>query len=485
MNTLQRLLSNTLLAFVSSTVARISGSILFILVGRQLGPDEAGIFNLGVTAYTILVALSSWGLHELMVREVAPRRDESGRYLVNYVVLRLFISTLLYGLLLLFLQLNLPYTPETKTVLGIIALAVFPEAVFSLCQALFVAHEEMAVPTTAALVDAVVRLGLGLWLLATGLGAVAVAWAIPISTSVALLVFIPALVRLFRRVPQRVSIGFDWRFVRHQLSFTYGFFLLEIYAVLHFQADTFIISFLMTEADVGYYGAAQTILAGFLMIPTAVRMGLYPLMARYQQTDETKLIQLYRKSSHYLIIGSLPLAAGVTLLAAPVIFLLFGTAFAPAVPALQWSIWAVVFAVLTVPNARLMLVNDRQTDASWLRGGTVVLAVALDLFLIPRAGIVGASIARLIATAAFFLALYLYVQRRLLAENILPLVARPLLATALMSLAVYPLRNLPLPIPVLTGAAVYTALILLLGVVTEEDRVYLRQLLNRRAKTAT
>ena len=80
MNTIQRLLSNTFLAFISNTIAKVSGSILFIIIGRLIGPDEAGIFSLGITYYTILMALSTFGLHDLLVREVAPRREQSALY---------------------------------------------------------------------------------------------------------------------------------------------------------------------------------------------------------------------------------------------------------------------------------------------------------------------------------------------------------------------------------------------------------------------
>ena len=73
--------------------------------------------------------------------------------------------------------------------------------------------------------------------------------------------------------------------------------MLEVFQTLNFQLDTFIISLLLSEAAVGYYGASQIILAGFLMIPVAVRLGIYPLMARYKNQDVVKLAHLYHKSS--------------------------------------------------------------------------------------------------------------------------------------------------------------------------------------------
>ena len=39
------------------------------MVGRAINPQEAGSLNLGITYFTIVMALSTWGLHELLVRE--------------------------------------------------------------------------------------------------------------------------------------------------------------------------------------------------------------------------------------------------------------------------------------------------------------------------------------------------------------------------------------------------------------------------------
>lgn len=478
MNTIQRLLSNTLMAFISNTIAKVSGSILFIIIGRLIGPEEAGIFSLGITYYTILMALSTFGLHDLLVREVAPRREQSGRFVVNFLAMRLAISLFLYAGLLIFLRLILPYDEETKMVLLIISLTIFPEAIFSLLQALFVAYEQLAVPTLAAVVNSIIRLGFGAWLLYNGAGAVEVAWVLPISTTLSLLVFLPSLPPLFRQIPQAVSMRLSWQFCRLQLRQTSGFVLLQLFQTLNFHLDTFIISLLLTSAAIGFYTASQTILFAFMMIPVAVRMGLYPLMARYQLEDQKKLRRLYHKSSQYLIIIGLPIAAGVTLLAQPIIFLVFGESFGPAVLALQIGIWMVPFSLLNVPNARMLLVHGKQSTASWIRGAAMLVSVSLNFLLIPRLGIYGSSIASVLAIIAFFVGLYIYVQRNLLKDNILPLAIKPMIATVVMTLVVWFLRDTFLLLPIAAGALVYVGLIVLLRTFTAEDRSYLRQLVN-------
>lgn len=476
MTTLQRLLSNTLLAFASNVIVRVSNSLLFIVLAHSLGPTEAGRFNLGITYFTVIFALSAWGLHELLVREVAIRTEESGRYIVNYLVIRLTLATTVYLLFLAALRFILPYGEETSAVLRILALAVFPEAIFNMIQALFEAHERLLAPMLAATVNSAIKLGGGLLLLNSGLPLQQVVWIVPVGSAASLLVLVPFLMQLFWRTPQRFAARFDRLFSWSQIKKTSSFVVIHLFSLLDFQTDAFLISILLSETAVGWYGAAQTILLAFWMLPTAVRAALYPLMARYHQDSPTKLAVLYRKSLQYLVILGLPMAAGVFLLAPNIVPLVFGPSFDPAIPALQWSIWAFVFALLTVPNARLLLVDHKQRHAAWLIGIGMIANVSLNLLLIPRFGIVGAAMARTGASLALFLAIYVYAQRFILKQSLHPAVLRPLLATALMMLVVWQMQGMNMVLLVVAGVATYVTASAVLRVIPSEDWQYWRNI---------
>lgn len=481
MNTLQRLLSNTALAFVANVVVRASTSLLFILIGRNLGPADAGVFTLGTTYFTIVFGLSALGLHELLVRELSPRRDESAHYALNYLLIRLATTMLTYLGLVVALRLVLPYNAETEQVILILSLAALPEAVFSIAQALFESHEMLMVPAVAALINSGVKIIGGFLLLQAGAGVIELAWLMVIAGTLSLLAFPPGLVRLFRQVPQRLRAGFDWAFSRAQLRETPGFFTIHLFSLLDYQTDAFLISLLLTERDLGYYTAALTITLAISMLSFAVRAAIYPVMARYARTDEAKLIILHEKANQYLLAFVLPVAAGVALLADPIIRLIYGDAFAPAIPVLRISVWASVFLLLNVPNARLMLIHNRQQAASGVTALSMGTNVVANLLLIPVIGIIGSAVARLLSSFVFFLSIHLYVRRNLLATRFLPGLPRLLLATALMAAVVWPLRELPLPVPILAGAAVYLLAAAVLRVVPRDDIVYWQQIVRARS----
>ena len=479
---IKRLLSNTALAFVGNLILKISSTFLFISIGRVLGAEQGGIYNLGITYYSIIFGLSALGLQELLVREVASRRNESGRYLINYLIMRLVLALLFYGLLWAALRWILPYQATSERVILIIALAVFPEAVFGLLQSLFVAYELLTVPTVAAFVNSTFKLIGGIGLLWWTGDLEILVWAVPIGSLLSLIVFIIALPSLWQLVPQTSSKRWDWEFSKQQLRYTKGFVIISLFAVLDFQADTFILSLYLDELAIGLYAAAQTVMLGFWMMPTAIRTALYPIMSRYYQEDKAKLRRLYTKAEAYLPVIILPMAMGVTILAEPILLLIFDEEFAVATPALQCIIWAVVLAVMNVPNARLMLVYDKQMTAGWLMGTGMVLNIILNILLIPRLGIVGASLARVVATGSLFLSLRWYVQRYIWKTSFIAVMWKPIVAVLLMGVMVWPWRmwgGIWLWWPVCVGVVVYSGLVWLLRIIPKEDWAYWRHIVRR------
>lgn len=479
MNTLQRLLSNTFLAFLANVVVRASTSLLFIMIGRNLGPTESGVFTLGTTFFTIVFGVSALGLHELLVRELAPRRAESARYVANYLVIRVAATVLTYLLLVVTLRLVLPYSAETERVILILSLAAIPEAIFSMGQAVFEAHEMLLVPSVAGLVNGGVRILGGLWLLRQGAGVEQVAWIVPISSMVSLLFLLPPLVRLLRTRPQSQPFRLDMAFARKQLLATPGFFLLQLFLILDYQVDTFVISLMLGETQLGWYSAAQTILLAVGLMAAAFRSALYPLMSRYNQSDPAKLAVLHEKATRYMLAVSLPMAAGIAILAAPIIDLIFGNAFAPAVPVLQVAIWSIPFLFMNVPSARLLMVRNYQKQASLVTGASLLTNLVLNLLLVPSMGIVGGAVARVVAAAVFFFSLQWLTRRAGVVIGFGDMAARTILATVGMAVVVWLLRDMSLPIPIAFGAAAYGLLALALKVVPPEDFAQWKVLANR------
>lgn len=479
MNTAQRLLSNTALAFIANVLAKTGNALLFIAIGRWLGPTESGMFSLGTTYYTFVLGLSAFGLHEVMVRELAYRREESLRFLVNFLFLRLLLSLFAYSLMVVGLWLIAPYSPDTTQVILIVSLAAIPEAAFSIFQSLFEVYERLSVLVMAAIVSSGTKLAIGLWLLSSGETISTLVWIVPVASVASLLVFLPSMARLFCHSAQMSTARLDTDFMRNKLTFMPSFFFIHVSSLLDYQADALIISLMLGEDALGYYAAAQTILLAFNLMPPAIRAALYPLMSRYYKGTPDKLSVIYDKLNHYLAALVLPLAAGMTILSEPVIERIFGPDFGVAVSVLRILIWVVVFLFLVEPHARIMLLHNKQREAALIMTLTTTINITLNLILIPWLGINGAALARLAASLSLYLAFYAFCYITLLPSRH-PFSPGVIFATVLMSAIVWPLKGLILPVPILAGIIVYAVAARFLGVIPAEDIVIWREIYGRK-----
>jgi O-antigen/teichoic acid export membrane protein len=91
------------------------------------------------------------------------------------------------------------------------------------------------------------------------------------------------------------------------------------------------------------------------------------------------------------------IAAVIFLLAKPIIYIIYGADFLPAVPVLQVFVWSTILATLmNIANQHLVIANKTKTFLA-ISSTTAVVNVALNYYLIPLYGIMGAAYATLIS----------------------------------------------------------------------------------------
>jgi O-antigen/teichoic acid export membrane protein len=213
-----------------------------------------------------------------------------------------------------------------------------------------------------------------------------------------------------------------------------------------------------------------------MLFSQAYRMAVYPLMATYAIQAPEKLQRVYLRTMRYLGTLALPMVVGITLLAPPIVDLVFGSRFQPTTRALIILMPSLLFFFLNVGDSRLMFVNDRQGLSFLFLIGSVATNLLLNVLLDPSWGAVGAATARLCSSAVLFLLSHIYVARRLIRFNLLRLLSRAAFATATMGVVVWAMRASPLALIIGTGILAYGGALLLAGGVLPEDLEMLRRI---------
>lgn len=163
----------------------------------------------------------------------------------------------------------------------------------------------------------------------------------------------------------------------------------SIYTVL----DTTMLGFIKGDEAVGIYTAATKINRTVVMIITAATAVLLPRLSYYADKDRNEFRRLANKSVQFVVMFSVPCAAGLFILADPAVLLFSGEQFLPAVPVMKIMNAVIVFislGCLLGGNVLISVGKEKESLASTVVGA--VSNFSLNLIFIPRYGASGAAI---------------------------------------------------------------------------------------------
>ncbi len=262
-----------------------------------------------------------------------------------------------------------------------------------------------------------------------------------------------------RRLGVALPIAVDQAEVKGALRDGWPLVLHAILAMLAFNADLVILRFFRDAATVGQYAVAYTLVSYFANLGSAFAVSALPALSRAEAADGRD----YRTAMAYAAAIAVPAALGGWVLAAPIIEMIFGAAYAPAGAALAVLIWNVPALWLRFTGQMGLIAAGRQDVVLRVTVIGAVVAIGLDLVLVPRYGMLGAAgVAVGVETMRFVLILALGARVGLPAPGLWRL-WRIVAASVVMVLAVGALKGLPPIGGVLVGAVVYVVALTVFG----------------------
>lgn len=409
----RRVLQNSLLNLLASVSQRAGQALVFILIARFLGDEEAGVYNLANSYTSILLAFSLWGLDQLLIREVARREELAARYLGGFMVLRLVLSLLLWSLLALIMPL-LPYSAAGKHLILVMALSIVPSSLANLYQSVWIAFEDVRAVSAIMLLFSIVRVTGGALLLFTGKPILWIGYLFLVVSVLELLANV--WITSGRGSARRIAIG-SWRpdvsFWIDSLKTATPLIIVSLVLIVEYQFDVVILSLFRPEAQVGIYSKASMLLTLMLFLTRSYQLAIFPVIARAYEHSRERLQRVYGGSLGLLLGGALLIALLVIVLAGPALDLLYGAGNEEAAAILRVLVWAFVISAFNVPNSRLIIAANRQKVIAYFAIMSMTGNVILSLWLVPQYGGMGSAVARVAAMPLYSIPAFFYVQRHL------------------------------------------------------------------------
>lgn len=402
-----------------------SGAVLTILVARWLGASDLGIYSIVMAWSAFLVPVSSLGLNNIVVRQMAKFDNKSDAITMLYSAVSM---RLVLGIASAVIALCLFYFMYPEFNQGHISIAVF---ILFFCQAFigFLLFEfylnYLGVFRRVAYAKSVITFlsfATKLFLLYQGVGIAALLLMTGIEfflVAMAQWMFY-GFAKVRRQVAAEISesgsaiLLFKTVMAKILLKRSSWLWLSGIVSVIYLKIDIVMIGAMTGTEQAGVYAAASRLSELWYVFPATLAARYYPDMIAAFNAGEGRYYSRLKHYARLFFISALSIAVVMTLCAPWIIAMLFGDDFANAVQVLQIHVWAGCFIFVRYLISQHLLITEQEPLSLMSHGVGALLNVLLNLWLIPAFGIVGAAWATLIsyAYASFFFLFFAHNTRR-------------------------------------------------------------------------
>jgi PST family polysaccharide transporter len=379
--------------------------VLSLLVGlwvaRYLGPTGFGLLNFSTAFVALFAFLGDLGLQAVVIRDLVRWPEKRLQIVISALAVRL-IGTLLALIVIGGSILLLRGGDSTSRALVLVqALGLIPQV----CDVIDFDYQARMHPrpvTIIRILSLIVAAGMRIVLITHGAHLIWFAWAIVTDT------FVSAFLMLgfcWLKGPvlafSHLSIAEMQRLVKE----CWPLAIASLSVMLYMRVDQVMIGQILDDRAVGIFSAAVRVSESWYFIPMAVLAAVSPYLTAQHQLSNDR----YQKHLIFLtraMFGlSIIVAVVFTFSAGRLTEFLYGKAYGPAASVLAVHAWAGVFANLGIAagpwfvNAGILKIRMTHT----LIGALV--NVVMNLWMIPRFGVVGAAVSTLVSysAAAFWL----------------------------------------------------------------------------------
>ena len=465
MNSSDRVVTNSFWLIAQPLVLNVASLFVVGYMARTLGQADYGKFVFAFAYVSMFAPLANMGLRAITVREIAKDREHADRFLGSIVIVRLVLSVVATLLAALLIRL-LGYPIDTRIVVYLAASTIVFQAVATTFYDAFQAFEIAKYMAYAQFLSGMTLTVLSIVVLALG-------WRLYGLTAVYVLGSVLGTVLSYMYGVRNVAApryAVDFAQWKGYLVQGAPFFFPNLITLVGAKVGVVLLSGMSGDSAVGVYGAANMLVERLAIVPDGICTAMYPAMVILFRESREETSRLFRRFYLYLLLLGLPLALGTTVLAQPIIRLVYGARYDASARVLQVLIWWLFFTFLTSILYWTLAAIDREHKAGRVAFIVTPVYVALNLVLIPVFHGVGAAVAALLASMVAFALLYRYVRLYLVGYTVEPrTLVRALLATGLMVAVALLLRNVHVMVTVVVCAASYVAAAIALRLVSRDE----------------
>ncbi len=387
-----RLLKNAVSLIILGLVDKCAYILFFAFIARALTQNAFGAYGLVLTLMLIGGLLASFGIENVLVREIAKNRERS-ESLFNSALLIALLFSLPAWACVSGISIFLNYEKEIVLLVTAAGPVFLCMAFSQTAGAVMKAHERMGTFALAGCFHSILGSGLGVCAVWLGGGVRALVVVFVVNEALKALFMTFLVHRFFTPLARRYDTDVMIKILKQAVPFA----LLTAYGIFLRRIDIVMMGWLQPLDDTAIYAASAKFADFLSLFSGSLVAALFPAFSAQMGTGGGESLRLYTDSIGYFALLGFGAAFGAMVLAEPIAALLFGSQYVIGSTCIRWMGWAFLFSVLSGP-AGIALVASGEYMHRLLIMCLVVLCinVVVNLFLIPRFSYNGAAAATFI-----------------------------------------------------------------------------------------
>lgn len=478
---------NTAFMLGSQVASKILAFIFSVYVIRQLGDVHFGRYAAALAYVSIFAMLTDLGTSWFSVREMARQKENIAWMVPDMMALRAILS--LVAIVIISLSAWwLGKSPDVVLGIFVASCSLLLYAFQGPLDGVMIATERLDFSSIFNLLNKIVFMTLGTILLIMGVGYIGLLIATLTGVLVMGLSSGYVATQVMKLEFERPDPRRWWYLIRS--SFPFGVNAAAGEFARRF--DTVFMSFVLTDAAVGWYNVPYNMILTMLLMAQSLAMAMYPTMVKEYDSGRGSIQDTVQRALRYLLLLSFPIAVGGTLLADQIILLLYGPQFENSISVMRILVWVLPCLFLAEILGRTSSTLHLENKAAKISVINAVISVILNLILITTFGVIGAAVALLITRLLGITLFSIIIGPKMLFKGNIMSLLRVGASGLLMGGVVLLLRELTfltalpdiitLPLLIGSGTLTYAIAVLVLGAVSSSESRYMVNIVRGRLR---
>jgi len=382
----RRYFKNTSWVFFGRIITLIFSFFVGVYIARYLGPEKYGILNYVMSFVLIFSFIPAFGIDIILMRELVKYPDKKDQLLGTSFLIKVFggllaicavtlvsfivgngwsvnLLVLFFSFTFIFQAFNVLDTWFASQVLSknVVLSQIFATASSAILKLIFIVLNFSIFWILLAFVFESVFLAVGL-------------------------------ISFYKKADLSFSSwNFDKSYCISLLKVSWPLMLSTLFGVIFLRIDQIMLKFYLGVESVGVYSAAAKLSEVMYFIPGLLVASLFPAIVNAKIVHDSLFEGRLKKLYSMMIIISFSISTVVYLLSDYLVIKIFGSAYVSATAILKIYIWSLVPIFLGNVINQYLIIENFTKISLFLSVASATINVVLNLYLIPKYGMIGAA----------------------------------------------------------------------------------------------